>query len=233
MSATVDPSSQMKSASKCAEGQDAATDTGSSQADTAVDAPLEAGELIKPPPETISSTKAEHGSPVFEEGDPVTKKPSLQEQTNLLPTKQLLIVFFGCALSLMLSMLDQTIVANLIPTLARDFNAGRSVSWVATSYLLTSTAFQPIVGRLSDIFGRKRMMLVAIAFFWVGSLASSLAQNMPELIAFRSVQGIGGGAILSLVMIVMSDVVSLRERGKYQGILSIFVGARNVFHRQI
>jgi MFS family permease len=189
-----------------------------------VDVLVAAGGLTKPSP----SDKAEDDNDpeALEEGDPVAKKPSLQEQTNLLPTKQLLIVFFGCALSLVLSMLDQTIVANLIPTLARDFNAGRSVSWVATSYLLTSTAFQPLVGRLSDIFGRKRMMLVVIAIYWVGSLASSLAQTMPELIAFRAVQGIGGGAILSLVMIVVSDVVSLRERGKYQGILSIFTGER-------
>ena len=136
-------------------------------------------------------------------------------------------MFIGCSLALTLSMLDQTIVATLIPTLAKDFNAGRSSSWIATAYLLSSTAFQPVTGRCSDIFGRKRALLVAIAVFFIGSLASSVAQNINELIVFRSISGLGGGAILSLILIVMSDVVSLRDRSRYAGYLGLVITVAN------
>lgn len=93
--------------------------------------------------------------------------------------------------------------------------------------MLTSTALQPVYGRLSDIFGRKAVLLVSLTIFLFGSLACALAQTMIELIVFRALQGIGGGGILTLAMIIISDVVSLKDRGKYQGITGGVVAVAN------
>ncbi|CEQ41414.1 SPOSA6832_03141, partial [Sporobolomyces salmonicolor] len=105
-----------------------------------------------------------------------------------------------------------------LPNISAAFDAGRSSSFVAAAYLLTSTAFQPIWGRLSDVFGRKVTLIVCVVFFTIGSLACAVAQSMLQLIIFRGLQGVGGGGLLTLVLIIVSDVVTLKERGKYQGI---------------
>lgn len=154
-------------------------------------------------------------------------KTSLQDQTNLLPRRQLIIVFLGLSVAISLSLLDQTVVATALPTISAAFNRATDSSWVATSYLLTSTAFQPIFGRMSDIFGRKRTILFAMVVFFIGSLACAVAHTMTQLIIFRAIQGMGGGAIISLVMIIVGDVVSLEERGKYQGIIAANVAVSN------
>ncbi|KAH8922708.1 MFS general substrate transporter [Atractiella rhizophila] len=172
----------------------------------------------------------EKGSP----GEPSTKDPpignsdnQLQEQTNLLPRKALIIVFCGLALAIVLPMLDQTQVATSLPRISQDFKAGKESTWVATAYLLTSTSFQPLFGRFSDIFGRKRVMLFSLANFFVWTLACGVAQSMTQLIVFRAFAGIGGGGIISLTMIIISDVVSLRDRGKYQGFIGVTIAFAN------
>ncbi|KAI0077210.1 MFS general substrate transporter [Panus rudis PR-1116 ss-1] len=143
----------------------------------------------------------------------------LTDQTNLLPLRKVIIVFCSLALCILVSALDSTIVATAMPTIATVFNAGSIVSWVPSAYLLTSTAFQPLYGRFSDIFGRKFTLCIAMALFMLGTLLSGFAPSVVSLIIFRGIAGTGGGGIVSIVQIVMSDVVSLRERGKYQGII--------------
>ncbi|WVQ85656.1 hypothetical protein IAT38_007822 [Cryptococcus sp. DSM 104549] len=155
------------------------------------------------------------------------KVVELQDQTNLLPTKQVIFVFCGLTCALFCSLLDQTIVTTALPTLGKTFNRADISSWVGTAYLLTSTTAQPIYGRISDIFGRKFTLLGCLFIFLMGSLACSLAQTMVQLIVFRALQGLGGGGILTLSMIIISDVVSLKERGKYQGITGCVVALSN------
>ncbi|KAE9369700.1 putative tetracycline efflux protein [Stipitochalara longipes BDJ] len=158
---------------------------------------------------------------------PASEKVKLQDQTNLLPLKQLLIVFAGLSCALFCSLLDQTIVATALPTLGRVFNDASISSWVGTAYLLSSTAFQPMYGRLSDIFGRKIILLASMGCFLLGSILCAVSQSMTMLIVFRAISGIGGGGILTSVMITVSDVVSLEKRGRYQGILGMVVAIAN------
>ncbi|KAL7424758.1 hypothetical protein Q5752_000442 [Cryptotrichosporon argae] len=155
------------------------------------------------------------------------KEVQLQDQTNLLPTRQVILVFVGLTCALFCSLIDQTIVTTAWPTIGRDFGSADIASWIGTSYLLTSTAMQPMYGRLSDIFGRKTVLLASLGVFLIGSLACSVAHSMIQLIVFRAIQGLGGGGILTLSMIIISDVVSLKERGKYQGITGAVVAMSN------
>ncbi|WWC99793.1 hypothetical protein V866_006700 [Kwoniella sp. B9012] len=155
------------------------------------------------------------------------KEIELQDQTNLLPVRQVIAVFAGLTCALFCSLLDQTIVTTALPTLGKVFNRADISSWVGTAYLLTSTTAQPIYGRVSDIFGRKFTLLACLFIFLMGSLACALAQSMIQLIVFRAIQGIGGGGILTLSMIIISDVVSIKERGKYQGITGVVVALAN------
>ncbi|KAH9944596.1 MFS general substrate transporter [Amylocystis lapponica] len=143
----------------------------------------------------------------------------LTDQTNLLPLRKVVMVFLGLALCILVSCLDSTIVATALPTISDHFHAGAIVSWVPSAYLLTSTAFQPLYGRFSDIFGRKAGLALAMCIFMLGSLCAGFARTIVQLIVFRGVAGAGGGAIISIAQIVISDVVSLRDRGKYQGII--------------
>jgi EmrB/QacA subfamily drug resistance transporter len=113
--------------------------------------------------------------------------------------------------------LDQTIVSTALTTIARDFNSLNLYSWVVTAYLLTSTASTPLYGKISDQFGRKRIFQVSIVIFLVGSALSGLSQNMYQLIAFRGLQGIGAGGLLTLALAIVGDVIPPRERGRYQG----------------
>ncbi|GLA74677.1 hypothetical protein AtubIFM55763_005923 [Aspergillus tubingensis] len=149
----------------------------------------------------------------------------LQTQTNLLPMKQLLVVFSGLSIAMLCSMLNQTIVATALPTLGAVFHQADIVSWVGTAYLLTCTACQPLYGRLTDIFGRKFILLGSLFLFLVGSVISGVSRGMIMLIIARAVAGVGGGGIVTVVSIVVSDVVSLQDRGKYQGIIGIVVAA--------
>ncbi|KAJ7665937.1 MFS general substrate transporter [Mycena polygramma] len=143
----------------------------------------------------------------------------LTDQTNRLPFKKLLPIFLGLALCVVVSTLDSVIVATAIPTISSAFNAGSVVSWVPSAYLLTSTCFQPLYGRFSDIFGRKSALCIAMSLFMVGNLIAGFSKTIVQLIVFRGFAGAGGGGLVSMMQIVVSDIVSLRERGKYQGII--------------
>ncbi|KAJ7449107.1 MFS general substrate transporter [Mycena galericulata] len=143
----------------------------------------------------------------------------LTDQTNRLPFKQLLPIFLGLGLCVVVSTLDSVIVATTIPTISAAFNAGSVVSWVPSAYLLTSTCFQPLYGRFSDIFGRKTALCIAMSLFMLGNLIAGFSKTIVQLIVFRGFAGAGGGGLVSLMQIIVSDLVSLRERGKYQGII--------------
>ena len=141
-------------------------------------------------------------------------------QKQPLSFKSLMFVFAGLASGVFFSSLDQTVVSTSLPVIASNFDALKQSSWVATAYLLTATTFQPLYGRLSDVFGRKFMFVFAIAIYILGAALCFSAQSMIWLIIARGITGIGGGGIMSLVLIIVSDLVSLRDRGKYQGILA-------------
>jgi EmrB/QacA subfamily drug resistance transporter len=131
-------------------------------------------------------------------------------------------------LGLLLAALDQTIVSTALPTIVSDLGGLEHLSWVVTAYLLASTAATPLWGKLGDQYGRKKLFQTAIVIFLVGSALCGMAQNMPELIAFRAVQGLGGGGLIVLSMAIVGDVVPPRERGRYQGLFGGVFGATSV-----
>jgi predicted MFS family arabinose efflux permease len=116
---------------------------------------------------------------------------------------------------------DQTIIVSSYGRIGSELDALNLTSWVATSYFLTLTSFQPLYGKLSDIFGRKACLLSAYAIFGLGCLFCGLSRNINELIAARVFQGIGGGGMTTVVSILFSDIVPLKDRGLWQGIINI------------
>src|SRR6202521_729345 len=129
-------------------------------------------------------------------------------------------ILVSLMLTMFLAALDQTIVATALPTIGRQFQDVSNLSWVITAYLLASTAVAPVFGTLSDIYGRRAMIITAMSLFILGSLLCAVAPNMPLLILARGLQGLGGGGILPLVQTVIADVVTPRERGQYQAYFS-------------
>jgi MFS family permease len=134
-----------------------------------------------------------------------------------LSHRQILVVFSGLVLGMFLAALDQTIVATALPTIVGDLGGLDHLSWVVTAYLLTSTASTPLYGKISDLYGRKIMFQTAIVVFLVGSALSGLSQNMGQLIGFRAIQGLGAGGLMAMALAIIGDIVSPRERGRYQG----------------
>ncbi len=147
---------------------------------------------------------------------------------NPLTHRQILVVFSALMLGMLLAALDQTIVATALPTIVGDLGGLNHLSWVVTAYLLTSTAVTPLYGKVSDLFGRKALFQIAIVLFLLGSVLSGLSQNMAELIAFRAIQGLGGGGIFAMVMAIIGDIVPARDRGKYQGLIGAVFAAASV-----
>ncbi len=145
-----------------------------------------------------------------------------------LTHRQILVILSGLMLGLFLAALDGTIVATALPTIVGDFHRSDLLPWVITAYLLTSTVSTPLWGKAGDLYGRKRVFQLAILIFLIGSVLCGVAQNMWGLIAFRGVQGIGGGGLISLVFAIVGDVVSPRERGRYQGYFGAVLGASSV-----
>ena len=134
-----------------------------------------------------------------------------------LTHRQVLIVLSGLMLGMLLAALDQTIVATALPTIVGDLHGLNHLSWVVTAYLLTTTLSTPLYGKISDLHGRKKIFQIAIVIFLIGSALSGLSRNMDQLIAFRALQGLGGGGLMALAMAIVGDIVSPRERGRYQG----------------
>jgi EmrB/QacA subfamily drug resistance transporter len=138
------------------------------------------------------------------------------------------VIVIGALLALFLSALDQTIVATALPPIAADLGGFTLISWVVTAYLLTSTCVTPIVGKLSDLYGRRVMLNASLALFMLGSALAALAPSMPLLILFRALQGLGGGGLLTIGQTVIADVVSPRERGRYAAHFAIVWGSASV-----
>ncbi|KAG0083472.1 hypothetical protein BGZ93_001684 [Podila epicladia] len=138
----------------------------------------------------------------------------------LTPVRRFL-VFLGILTTLFLAALDQTIVTTTLPSIAKDFNNFSDISWVGTAYLLATTCTQPMYGMASDLFGRKRAMLFASGVFLLGSALCGAAQSMTMLIISRAIQGLGGSGIIALTVILVADIVPLRERGNYQALVAV------------
>ena len=117
-------------------------------------------------------------------------------------------------LAMLLAALDQTIVSTALPQIAVDLHALNKLSWVATSYLLASAVVTPIYGKLGDMFGRKKIFIWSVVIFLVGSVLCGLSQNIEQLIAFRALQGLGGGVLMALVFAIIAEVVPMRQRGR-------------------
>jgi MFS family permease len=166
------------------------------------------------------------------------------DQTNLLPKKELLIVFGVLAGSLFICFVDQNGIGVALPTIGRELHAEATISWAGTSALIANTLFQVLYGRLSDLFGklhggstslvsdrilgRKTVYLSALAVLTISDLLCGLSQNATMLYVFRGLAGVANGGITSLSMMIVSDIITLKERGKYQGILGACVGLGNM-----
>jgi EmrB/QacA subfamily drug resistance transporter len=138
------------------------------------------------------------------------------------------LIFSALLLVLLLASLDQTIVATALPTIVGELGGIEHLSWVVTAYLLASTVVGPVYGKLGDLYGRKIVLQAAIVIFLVGSALCGLAQNMGELIAFRALQGVGGGGLIVTTIAVIGDLVPPRERGRYQGFFGAVFGVATV-----
>ncbi len=150
------------------------------------------------------------------------------DHTKTLTHSEIMFIMTAVMITVFLGALDQTIVSTALPTIARDLHGLNEYSWVATAYLLTSAVATPLFGKISDMFGRKRIFQLAIVIFLIGSALSGAAQTMHQLIFFRGLQGIGGGALMALSMAIVGDVVPPRSRGRYQGLIGAVFGISSV-----
>ncbi|KAB8260355.1 major facilitator superfamily domain-containing protein [Aspergillus pseudonomiae] len=176
----------------------------------------------KPPSSSDSS-----GTAVVET-DGETKTPHVfNEQTNYVPKSTIITIFLACSTVDLIALMDQTTLASSLSIIGNALDASDKASWISGGYFVTSTCFQLIYGRLSDIWSRKLVLFVGLGIFFIGSLAASLSQTATQLIVFRAFTGVGGGGLMTVAQMIVSDVVPLRERGKYQGILGAVVAIAN------
>jgi hypothetical protein len=139
-----------------------------------------------------------------------------------------LLVASGLMMVMLLASLDQTIVSTALPTIVGDLGGLEHISWVVTAYLLAITAVTPLYGKLGDLYGRKIVLQTALVIFLIGSALCGMAQGMTELIAFRAIQGLGGGGLMVSAQAAIGDVVSPRERGKWVGLFGAVFGVSSV-----
>jgi EmrB/QacA subfamily drug resistance transporter len=150
------------------------------------------------------------------------------EKSGPLSHKEIMIVLSGLMMGMLLAALDQTIVSTALKKIVEDFSGLNHYTWVVTAYLLTSTASTPLYGKISDLYGRRPIFQFAIITFLIGSFAAGAAQSMTQLIAFRALQGLGAGGLMSLTFVIIGDIVSPRERGRYQGYFGAVWGLSSV-----
>jgi EmrB/QacA subfamily drug resistance transporter len=141
---------------------------------------------------------------------------------------RVMVVFSGLLLAMLLAALDQTIVATALPTIVGELGGLERLSWVVTSYLLAQTVVTPLYGKLGDLYGRKGVLQIAVVIFLIGSALCGLGRSMLQLIAFRVVQGLGGGGLMVTTMAVVGDIIPPRDRGRYQGIFGAVFGIASV-----
>lgn len=158
----------------------------------------------------------------------MSSEPVSQPQNPQLTHRQIVGVMIGVMSGMFLAALDQSIVGVALPRITSELGGLNHLAWVVTAYLLTSTASTPIWGKISDLYGRKRIFQLAIVIFLIGSIFSGAALNMPMLIIFRAVQGIGGGGLMAIAFAIIGDVIPPRERGKYQGYFGAVFGVSSV-----
>src|SRR5580692_9670355 len=153
---------------------------------------------------------------------PATAEPEVHARGGLI------VIYAALMLAILLAALDQTIVSTALPTIVGDLGGLSHLSWVVTSYLLATTVSAPLWGKLGDQYGRKQLFQAAIVIFLIGSALCGLSRNMPELIGFRALQGLGGGGLMVLAQAIVGDVVSPRDRGRYQGAFGAVFGVASV-----
>ena len=159
----------------------------------------------------------------------VTEMLKFKKTKNSEPKVHGLGVIMGALMmAILLAALDQTIVSTALPIIVSDLNGLNEYSWVVTSYLLTSAISTPLYGKVSDMYGRKKIFLFSISVFLIGSMLCGLSQTMFQLIIFRGVQGIGAGGLFTLVLSIIGDIIPPRERGKYQGLFGGVFGVASV-----
>ncbi|KAJ5258055.1 hypothetical protein N7524_009611 [Penicillium chrysogenum] len=171
----------------------------------------------------LENSKPTEGATADKNGTNVT----FNEQTNYVPKSTIITIFLACSSVDLLALMDQTTLAASLSIIGNALGASDQTSWISGGYFVTSTCFQLLYGKLSDIWSRKLVLFVGLAIFFVGSLAASLAQTATQLIVFRAFTGVGGGGLMTVAQMIVSDVVPLRERGKYQGILGAVVAIAN------
>ena len=160
--------------------------------------------------------------------DAATRAAEVHESGGIMTHRQILFVLYGLMAGMFLSALDQTVVGTSIRTIADDLDGLSQQAWVTTAYLIVSTIATPIYGKLSDIFGRRPLFIVAISVFIIGSVASGFSTSILELAGFRAIQGIGAGGLMALPLAIMGDMLAPRERAKYQGYFLAVFGISSV-----
>jgi EmrB/QacA subfamily drug resistance transporter len=145
-----------------------------------------------------------------------------------LSRREVLVIFAGLIMVVLLAALDSTIVSTALPTIVGELGGLERLSWVVTAYLLAQTVVTPVYGKLGDLYGRKVVLQSAVVLFLVGSALCGASRSMEQLIAFRAVQGLGGGGLIVTAQAVVADIVSPRERGRYQGIFGAVFGLSSV-----
>ncbi|HKW46285.1 MAG TPA: MFS transporter, partial [Gemmatimonadaceae bacterium] len=145
-----------------------------------------------------------------------------------LSHQQILVVFSGLVLGMLLAALDSTIVSTALPTIVGELGGLARLSWVVTAYLLAQTVVTPLYGKIGDLYGRKGVLQSAIVLFLVGSALCGLSRNMTQLIVFRAIQGLGGGGLTVTTQAVVGDVVPPRDRGRYQGYFGAVFGLASI-----
>ncbi|KAL3296172.1 multidrug resistance protein fnx1 [Colletotrichum asianum] len=176
----------------------------------------------------MEQSNSDNGSKTLKQSDEEKSTVHVfNEQTNYVRPRTIITIFLACATVDLVALMDQTTLAASLNIIGNALNSSNQTAWIASGYFITSTTGQLLYGRLSDIWSRKFILLIGLAIFFTGSLASSVAATGTQLIVFRAWTGIGGGGLMTVAQMIVSDVVPLRERGKYQGILGAVVAIAN------
>ncbi len=179
-----------------------------------------AATLQQPPAPLTTGAPAEAAPPILSPEDAKEDAPTTTPTAAVAPEEtrtrlQTTAIMLALASALFLAALDVTIVTVAVPTIALEFRSTAGYTWIGSAYMLATASAAPMWGKVSDIWGRKPVMLVAVGVFWVGSLLSAVSVNMGMLIVARAVQGVGGGGIVILVNVCISDLFSMRKRGEF------------------